>query len=356
MTKKHKSHLNKDHKHLFTDHDDDTARLINDRANHLYQKLAVLDTSDSGIDEMGRNYFNSHHGGSRLFFSVQSSADIIYQSVKKTNRPIAGLTFIDYGAGLGTLFLLAGMVGFKKVYFNDYFPQWAVYARIIADKLGIRIDDYISGDIDAVIEYGRSNQIHFDIIASRNVVEHIYRLRDFYAKLYNSGIADICFATTTANFHNPAMRLKHYWLHHKVERSTYKNQRELFIRELVSDIQKKDLDAVVKLTRGMAFEDLTNAVGLYFKGEPIPPVEFLRTNTCDCRTGVWAENLLTRKNYVAIIEQAGFKATYTAGFWDTHYKYPVVNLITGLLNRLIKLSGKKGYWFAPFVNITAVKK
>jgi len=348
--------LNKDQKHLFTNHDDDTVRLINDRANHLYHKLAVLDIDHLDIDDFGKHYFNSHHGGSRLFFSVQSSADIIYQSVKKTNHPIAGLTFMDYGAGLGTLYLLAGMVGFKKVYFNDYFPQWAVYAKIIADKLGIRIDDYISGDIDAVIVYGRSNQMQFDIIASRNVVEHIYRLRDFYSKIYNSGITGVCFATTTANYHNPAMRLKHYWLHYKVERSTFKKQREGYIQELVSGIQKKDLDALVKRTRGMAFEDLTNAVGLYFKGDPVPPVEFLRTNTCDCKTGVWAENLLTRKNYLDIIEQAGFKASYTAGFWDTHYKYRAVNWITGLLNRLIKLSGKKGYCFAPFVNITAVKK
>jgi len=342
--------------HTFIHPHNDTARLINDRANHLYQKLSVLDIGNTGIDDFGKLYFKNHHGGKRLFFSVQSSADIIYQSVKKTNQPISGLTFIDYGAGLGTLFLLAGMVGFKKVYFNDYFPQWAVYAEIIADKLGIRIDDYISGDIDAVIEYGKSNQIHFDIIASRNVVEHIYRLRDFYTKIYRSGITGVCFATTTANFHNPAMRLKHYLLHYKVERSIFKKQRELFIPELVPGIHKKDLDALVKMTRGKAFEDFTKAVDLYFKEQPIPPVEFLRTNTCDCKTGVWAENLLTRKNYMDVIEQAGFKAAYTAGFWDTHYKYPVVNLITGLLNRLIKFTGKKGYYFAPFVNITAVKK
>lgn len=342
--------------HTFIHHHNETARLINDRANHLYQKLAVLDIGNTDIDEFGKLYFKNHHGGKRLFFSVQSSVDIIYQSVKKTNQPISSLTFIDYGAGLGTLFLLAGMVGFKKVYFNDYFPQWAVYAKIIADKLGIRIDDFISGDIDAVIEYGKSNQIHFDIIASRNVVEHIYRLRDFYTKIYRSGFTGVCLATTTANYHNPAMRLKHYWLHYKVERSIYQKQREQFIQEMVNGIQKKDLDALVKLTRGMAFDDLTNAINLYFKGDPVPAVEFLRTNTCDCKTGVWAENLLTRKNYMDIIEQAGFKASYTAGFWDTHYKYRAVNWITGLLNRLIKLSGKKGYWFAPFVNITAVKK
>ena len=342
-------------KHKFIETKDDTARLINDRANHLYQKLAVLDISNTDIDSYGKAYFINHHTGNRLFFSIQSSADIIYQSVKRTNKPIAELTFIDYGAGLGTLFLLAGMAGFKKVYFNDYFPQWAGYAKTICNKLDITIDDFISGDIDAVIDFGKVNNIHFDILASRNVVEHIYKLRDFYTKLSQSGITSVCYATTTANYHNPAMRLKHYWHHYQVEKNAYKKQRADFIKELVPTITDADLNALVKHTRGRAFADFTNALDLYFKKQPIPAVEFLRTNTCECKTGVWAENLITRSNYFDIIQQAGFTIEYTAGFWDTHYKHGIVNLVTGILNRLIKITGKKGYWFAPFVNITAIK-
>ncbi len=347
--------LDKNKEHTFLDHTDDTARLINDRANHLYKKLAVLDISNTEIDDFGKYYFTNHHGGSRLFFSVQSSAHIIYNSVKKTNRPLAEITFIDYGAGLGTLFLLAGSLGFKKVYFNDYFPQWADYAKTICAKLDITIDDFISGDIDAVIEYGKRNNVHFDIVASRNVVEHIYKLRDFYTKLSESGISTVCYSTTTANYHNIAMRLKHYWHHHTVEKTTYKKQREDHIKELVSGITTTDLTQLIKLTRGRAFADFTNAIGLYFKKQPIPAVEFLGTNTCNCKTGVWAENLITKADYTDIIQQAGFKIEYTAGFWDINYRYKVVNLFTAFLNRLIKIGGKKGYWFAPFVNITACK-
>lgn len=345
----------KNQEHRFIEIKDDTARLINDRANHLYHKLAVLDISNTDIDDFGKYYFTNHHGGSRLFFSVQSSADIIYQSVKKANKPINQLTFIDYGAGLGTLFLLAGMVGFREVYFNDYFPQWAGYAKTICDKLDIHIDGYISGDIDAVIEYGKANNVHFDIIASRNVAEHIYKLRNFYTKLYQSGITSLCYATTTANYHNLAMRLKHYWHHYKVEKEQYKKQRADLIKELAPNTTDTDLQQLIKLTRGKAFSDFSDAVDLYVKKQPIPAVEFLYTNTCDCRTGVWAENLITRQNYADIIQTTGFTFEYTAGFWDTHYKYGMVNLITNLLNRIIKALGKKGYWLAPFVNITAAK-
>jgi hypothetical protein len=348
--------LHTDQKHKFIAINDDNARIINDRANHLYEKLLRLDISDTEIDDFGKHYFSSHHAGRRLFFSIQSSADIIYQSVKKSNKAISEISFIDYGAGLGTLFLLAGLTGFKKVYFNDYFPQWAVYAKIICDKLDIKIDDFISGDIDAVIKYCKERNTHIDIIASRNVVEHIYSLRSFYTKLFQSGITTICYATTTANYHNPAMRLKHYWYHNKVEKATYRNQREEKIKGLVPDIDKAALKNLVKYTRGKAFDDFTYTIECYFKNQPIPSVEFLSTNTCDCENGVWAENLITKQNYFDIIRGSGFAATYTAGFWDTNYKNSAVNLFTRFLNWVIKASGKNGIWFAPFVNVVACKQ
>lgn len=344
-----------EHRHKFIEPYDDTAILINEKANFLFQKLKLLDLSDTDIAEFGKYYFNTHHAGSRLFFSVQSSADIIYQSIKRINKPVSETSFMDYGAGLGTLFLLAGTVGFRKVYFNDYFPQWAGYAKIICSKLEINIDDFITGDIDAVIDYSKERNMNIDIIASRNVVEHIYNLRNFYTRIFQSGITSVCYATTTANFHNPAMRLKHYWYHWKVEKSTYKKQREEKIKVLVPDILGGDLKALIKHTRGKAFQDFTNALECYFKKQPIPSVEFLGSNTCDCETGVWAENLITRQNYSDIIHDSGFAVTYTAGFWDTHYKNGVVNFFTRFLNRVIKVLGKKGIWFAPFVNVVACK-
>ena len=113
--------MHTDRNHKFIDPYDETARLINDKANQLYQKLITLDISDTDIDDFGKYYFTNHHTGKRLFFSIQSSSHIIYNSVKRYNKKITETNFIDYGAGLGTLFLLAGMVGFKQVFFNDYF-------------------------------------------------------------------------------------------------------------------------------------------------------------------------------------------------------------------------------------------
>lgn len=348
--------MNTDQPHKFLAPDDDLARLINEKANQLYQKLLLFDVRNTAMDDFAKYYFSNHHAGRRMLFSIESSAHIIYYAVKKTNKPIAGTTFIDYGAGLGTLFLLAGMVGFKQVYFNDYFPQWAGYAGITCNELGITITGFITGDIDAVINYGKEHHVSFDILASRNVIEHIYDLRSFYSQLYNSGLVSVCYATTSANYHNIATRIQHYFFHKQAEKKSLRKQREDLIKELVPGIAANDLASLVKLTRGRAFADFTNAVNLYFAKKPVPGVEFLGTNTCDCKTGVWVEHLVSKDNYVDIIEKAGFSVAYTAGFWDTHYKYTVVNSFTRLLNRIIKITGKKGYWLAPFVNVVAHRK
>jgi hypothetical protein len=347
--------LKKNRSFIFIAPHDELAGLINEKANHLYLQIRNLDIDELEFDEFGKYYFSNHHAGRRLFFSIQSSADIIYKSVKKINRPIGSISFLDYGAGLGTLFLLAGQLGFKQVFYNDYFENWTINAKKICAKFNISIAGFITGDIDAVIDYGKANKINFDVVASRNVVEHIYNLREFYAKLYQSGLTTLCYATTTANYHNIAMRIKHFGVHSKVEKAQFLAQREQYIKQLKPGIAATDIARLVEITRGRAFADFSNTVEMYFKKMPVPPVEFLGTNTCDYKTGVWAEHLLTRKNYKAIIEEAGFASDYTPGFWDTHYKYGLFNFITTCFNRIIKMMGKKGYWLSPFVNVVASK-
>ena len=337
----------------FINYNDPLSALINEKANELFQSVRKLDVLQTDIDTSGKAYFLSHHVGQRLFFSTQSSAHIIYHAVKMTGMDITRISFTDYGAGLGTLFLLAGKLGFKNVFYNDLFPSWTSNAKILCNGLDIKITGFITGDIDVLLNYGKTNNIHFDILASRNVIEHIYNLKSFYTKLYNSKLVTVCYATTTANYHNLAMRLKHYRFHYKIENIQFKKQREEEIRKQIPGISDKDCKQLVTLTRGRAFEDFTNTINAFMNKEPISPVPNLRTNTCNCVTGVWAENMISRNDYKSIIENAGYTMEFTAGFWDTHYKYRALNWFTGLLNKKIKWIGNKGYWISPFVNVVA---
>jgi hypothetical protein len=239
--------------------------------------------------------------------------------------------------------------------YNDYLPDWKNTAESICKALQIKVDGYVTGDIDAVLNYATTEGFTFDIIASRNVIEHIYSLPLFYGEVHRHNSEAVIFSTTSANFHNPAMRLKHYLLHKKIEREQYLPHRKKEIENLWPGISSTQLDELGTLTRGKAKEDFLMAVENYKNDKPIEPVPFLRSNTCISSYGYWCEHLLSKNEYESIITNAGYTMEYTAGYWDTHYSSGFMNLLAKFLNRLISLFGKKGYVFSPFVNVIAFK-
>ena len=333
--------------------EDDLASIINKKANELFSLLHNFDASALEIDDSFKNYFKDKHLGQRLIFSLQSSAQIIYQSVKRSGKSIHEINIVDYGAGLGTLYMLAGMLGFKRILYNDYLPDWRDTAKTVCESLNIPITAYITGDIDQVLDFATSNSFQLDIIASRNVIEHIYSLPRFYTLIYQHNKHAVIFSTTTANYHNPAMWFIHYRVHKKIEKLSYFPQRKKILTTKLERINEKSLIDLTKKTRGKAKEDLDKAISDYQQQKPINAVPFLHTNTCDAETGYWCEHLLKKNEHNQFITQAGFKMEYSAGFWDTHYKSPMMNIFARVLNKLISFTGKKGYIFSPFVNVIA---
>jgi 2-polyprenyl-3-methyl-5-hydroxy-6-metoxy-1,4-benzoquinol methylase len=339
---------------VFLKGNDELANEINANANRLYQLLTRFDVSSVTIADEFKDYFVNHHLGKRLFFSLQNSAHIIYQSVKMASTPVKDISFIDYGAGLGTLYMLAGMMNFKRTVYNDYLPDWQHTARLICEALRININEYVTGDVDAVMLHAKENNIQYQIVASRNVIEHIYSLPDFYQAVYKHNPKAIVFSTTTANYHNPAMRLYHVYIHYKAEKTYYRRQRQEQIKKLHPLLPEDTIKKLVALTRGKAKKDFTDAVNNFMNNQPVTKDSSLRTNTCDCNYGLWIEHLLTRKEHEQLAAGAGFKISYTAGYWDTHYRSTTMNLTAVFFNYLISWLGeKKGAFLSPFVNIVA---
>lgn len=327
---------------------------VNKKANDLYLLLRNFNAVSLNIEPGLKDYFINHHLGKRLFFSIQNSAHIIYQSVKRKGKPIEEINMVDYGAGLGTLYLLGGMLNFKRMVYNDYLPDWKNTAEAICSSLNIAVDAYVTGDIDAIINYASTEGFIFDIIASRNVIEHIYDLPFFYSYVHSHNPGAVIFATTSANYHNPAMWLKHYLLHKKIEKEQYGPIRKKEIKKEWPDIKLKQLNKLNQLTRGKAGNDFRIAINDYKKNKPVKPVLFLRTNTCLPDYGLWCEHLLTKKEYEKIITKAGFKMEFSAGYWDTHYASALKNFMTEIFNKIIKVTGKKnGIILSPFVNVVA---
>ncbi|MDB5279440.1 MAG: class SAM-dependent methyltransferase [Ferruginibacter sp.] len=340
---------------IFLKGDDALAVAVNRKAAELFRLLKNFDATRLDIEAHFKDYFIQHHLGKRLYFSIQNSAHIIYESVKKTGLKIEEISIVDYGAGLGTLYLLGGMIGFKRMIYNDYLPDWRDTAVTISKALQIKVDGFVTGDIDDVTRFAIAENFVFDVIASRNVIEHIYSLDFFYEELYRHNPAAVVFSTTSANFHNPAMRLKHYLLHKKIEKEQYRPLRIKELQKHWPGIANKQLQQLADLTRGKASKDFADAIEDYKKNKTVKPVPFLRSNTCICTYGYWCEHLLAKNEYKSIINKAGYCMDFTAGYWDTHYQSAIMNWLAKLLNKLISISGTQGILFSPFVNIIAYK-
>ena len=98
----------------FLPFDDDLGRQINTAATELYDKLLKIDAGKLGMPEHCLAYYTLSHS-KRLFFSTETSAHILYRSIKFTGKSYSEVVLMDYGAGVGTLFLLAKMTGCRTV-------------------------------------------------------------------------------------------------------------------------------------------------------------------------------------------------------------------------------------------------
>lgn len=338
----------------FLPHDDELGIQINSASQELYSKLSKVNVDNLGMPEHCLYYFKVSHS-KRLFFSIETSAHILYRSIRMTGKPPAEIALMDYGAGVGTLFLLAKMIGCKNVIYNDHLEEWKTSAELIANAIDVTIDIYITGDIDACLEELERLKIACDIITSRNVVEHIYKLDKFYSAIHSRQPTAIVFSSTTANKSNPAVVVKHRMWHRKWEK-IFKGKRIITIERQSPGMAVHRKEKLARATRGLAAEDLRTAIDEFRKNGTLPDPQVYESNTCDPENGVWAENLLSVKTYRQLIDEKKFTVSFAPGFWDTHYHRAYMNTVARLLNRIIAKGGNLAMRLAPFMYVIARPK
>ena len=338
----------------FLPYEDDLANLINSAAEELYNRIKKIDAGKLGMPEHCLAYFNSSHS-KRLFFSTETSAHILYRSIRLTGKKPGELIIMDYGAGVGTLFLLAKMIGCKQVIYSDHLEDWRQSAELIATAINVHINHYIVGDIGDCLDRLAKFNLQCDVITSRNVIEHIYRLSDFYSAIYKQQPKAIVFSSTTANKKNPAAAIKHMLWHRKWEK-VFRGKRLVTIERQSPgmSIQRKQKLAIA--TRGMAADDLKNAIDEFRKSGKIPDPSRFGSNTCDPSNGVWAENLISLATYRSVIDEKKYTVSFAAGFWDTHYSRNYINAVAKMLNSLISKGGPLAMILAPFIYVIARPK
>lgn len=338
----------------FLHHKDELGELINANATELYRQLKELDAGRLGLPYHCLYYYNASHS-KRLFFSIETSAHLLYNAIKITGKSPHDLIVMDYGAGVGSLYLLAKKINCKKVIYNDHLEDWKMSAKLIAEAVGINIDEYIVGDIDDCLDKLDELHIQCDIITSRNVIEHIYKLDVFYKAVHERQPKALIYSSTTANKNNPAAVIKHILWHRKWEK-VFKGKRIVVIERQAPGLSKFKKIALAKATRGLAAEDLKDAIEEYRKTGETPDPKIYNSNTCDPANGVWAEHLLSKDEYRALINEKLYHINFAPGFWDTHYKKAYMNTIGRTLNKIIAKGGNKAMRVAPFIYVIASPK
>lgn len=335
----------------FFPYNDALATRINQEANTLYDKLQTLDVDRLGMPEHCLLYFKGSHFN-RLFFSIETSARLLYQAIRETHQDPSELHVMDYGAGVGTLYTLAKMIGCKRVIYNDYLESWRQSAQLIAEAIGIQVDSYITGDIETTLKTLAASGDSCDLIVSRNLIEHIYDLNAYYKIVQQYFPQAILFSSTTANDKNPGTRWQHKKIHTNIEK-IYRGFRIEIIQKALPTLEEATVQELATATQGLALDDLTNALQLFETNGQLPNPTVHRTNTCDPTTGLWAEHLISFEEYRAAIEPTGYRLSFRPGFWDTHYRSKIKNFVTTSLNAIITASPALGIRLAPFIYIIA---
>jgi len=344
---------------------------LNDAAARLYKRLSELDVNKLDISEYNSRYFGGHVcDEDSLNLNLIKYGYVLVWALSGVKKNYADIVFLDYGGGHGMLSLLAKEIGIGTVVHSDIYPVSCEDAKKIGQALGLEVEHYVPGDIDAVIDYFKVNELQCDVVANYDVIEHIYDINDFLKKIHllSSSHMNIFFASA-ANEKNPriAKALKNQHLEFELrDRARRKGRkptdatraildlRKEIIREHSPSLNNNEINQLALLTRGLIKPDIIECVDEYISSQKLPQEIVHPTNTCDPFTGNWFEHLMDPYELAAILNSTGFQTVIMTGYYDSPSNI-VRKTVKTILNLCIRLMGRYGLYFAPYYALHATK-
>ena len=341
---------------------------INTAAANLAGKLLNLDFTSMAISDYNKAYLNRKMR--KLVPNLQIYTYLLALALQDQPLDFSAATFVDYGGGSGMLSLLARELGFGTVIYNDIYDVSCIDAAVIGKTLQYQADAYITGDIDAVLAYVKRAAINIDIIASFDVIEHIYDLESFFTKLYTLSSRPFVFSFGSgANIHNKRasrpiikrqiekeLQDKQHYAGRKERDSleSYFKVREQIIQAAGQNLQEDEIEQLARQTRGLIKADILQCLTEYVKTGQISYQPDHPTNTCDPLTGNWEEHLLPVSRFREIVTRCGFTAAVFNGYYGTS-RQGYVQTIKNIINSLIYHLKRGGLGLAPYFVIHAKK-
>ena len=323
------------------------------------RKIFDLDIDRLDISAYSKRYLK--HYQRNLSYYLDAYSQLLTKAISKLKVPIREAVFLDYGGGSGLLSYLAVTLGFKKVVYNDLYEISVADVKILSQKLDLKIDEFIVGDIGQVINSLHDLNIRPNLICSFDVLEHIYDVNDWFSQLRNLDHPFQLLFTTSANGNNPFVRHKLKKLHVNAEfkdrekkdgwkeidlHTSFLNERKKIIAKHFSELSEAEINQLAKHTRGLKETDIQKEVENFIKYGTINYKITHPTNTCDPYTGNWTEKIIETKELCKFINNLGFSCFISNSFYP-YSNRQILNAPKYLLNFLIRLFGKTNLFFSP---------
>jgi 2-polyprenyl-3-methyl-5-hydroxy-6-metoxy-1,4-benzoquinol methylase len=340
---------------------------LKNASNQLHNKINTLDLSSLNISDYNKNYLSKYIHSFPFYISIYSQ--LFKKALLALQKPIQETTFVDYGGGCGMLSFLAKELGFKSVIYSDIYSVSVSDSKEIASHLNIKIDTYISGDIEEFVNYLKKNNIKPDLICSIDVIEHIYDLKYWFEKLAELNNDFQLFFMTSANTNNFFIRNRlkkvqikaefqgfsdsYGWKQSDVKKAYLEVRRE-FIKTEFPRLKSSDIELLAKRTRGLRKDDIKIFTEEYLKTGLSKCHLSHPTNTCDPNNGNWTEHLIDLKLLKNILSENSYKVRFTNSYYAYSQK-KILNTPKFLLNILIKFLGSESLLLSPTYTLEVIK-
>jgi hypothetical protein len=345
--------------------DGELLRDVDAAADRLHPKLRNLGIESLEISDYGQRYLKDQL--SDVSATLQRYAFILAWSVAYQETPRERFVFIDYGGGPGILSLLAKELGIGTVVYNDIYDVSCRDSKVVGQKVGDEADFYVEGDVHDLIKFLKENTITCDAIASYDVIEHIYAVKDFMRKISSlSSKSYNIVMSSGANPYNPVIRRRIFRKHFELEyrdreeewghkerdclRAYFAVRKEI-ISNYVNNLSQAEVDSLARATRGLIASEIRKCTEKYLKTGEMPKGPIHPTNTCDPFTGNWAEHLMDVNQLASILSSGGFEAEVKVGYYGQTSNDLRKRLLAHLLNPVISVLGSKGLVLSPFYTI-----
>ena len=280
-----------------------------------------------------------------LSYYMKIYADCLLKGLESVGSAPKDITFIDYGGGSGFLSMLAKQAGIGRVIYIDLNPDSVDTIRVLKALAGTGPDIILHGDSDTLADWCSANKVKPQLLIATDLIEHVYDLSTFFANLAAIDNKMQMLFTTASTPFNPYVKRKLHRLMTTWEKEYYA-LRLHYIHLHFPALSPAEAKEAARKTRGLTFPHIRKAVenGSY----PLLKDAF---NTCDPRNGNWTERILPIETYRSLAKPFGYQVQVGKGFYNTDRPNPISALISSGINGLIRISGKAGFLFAPFITL-----